>query len=393
MKLTVYDLKSFPQLKKMELIAGSGGLGKEITHCGILDYEYDKDLSRKYYEYNYQMSHFLTLSTFLYAKDNPNLIYDAVKKLIAKDGSGLIIKNIYRLPISDNVIRYADHNDFPIFILNDSYPFFEDIIVMISKAMERYDSLYYLGQKVEAFLSGEISGSQFSQAMLDMKPSLEEPLVAAYFMAKEPFSQEDYIRIENQMYDRSVIKPTDCMFFYGNGFMLIHSGPSVQDQPLEDMLRPYMFAADLQVSHQFTVGVSGVHHTISEMEKTIQECLYACSFADETAGSVSFFDDLGLYQAILPFAQNSSMVSYMNRFIHPLEIYDNEKNSHLLNTVTQFVKESGSLENTAAAMGQHKNTIRYRLNKAGSILGIDPLSLGGYEQLALAVRIYICSRH
>ena len=87
------------------------------------------------------------------------------------------------------------------------------------------------------------------------------------------------------------------------------------------------------------------------------------------------------------------MTAYMNRFIYPLEIYDSDKNSHLLNTVTQFVKEGGSLEQTAAKMGQHKNTIRYRLNRAGQILGIDPLSLGDYEQLALAVRIYICSEH
>ena len=123
MKLTINDVRNFPQLKKMTLIAGEGGLNREVTHCGILDYEYDKNLSHKYYEYNYQMSDFLTLTSFLYAKNDPNLIYDAVKKLISKNGSGLIIKNIYRLPISENVIRYADHNNFPIFILNDSYPF------------------------------------------------------------------------------------------------------------------------------------------------------------------------------------------------------------------------------------------------------------------------------
>lgn len=42
-------------------------------------------------------------------------------------------------------------------------------------------------------------------------------------------------------------------------------------------------------------------------------------------------------------------------------------------------------------MSQHKNTIRYRLKRAGELLGINPFSLGDYERLALAVRIYICS--
>ena len=37
MKLTVKDICSFPQLEKMRLIAGRGGLDKQVVHCGILD--------------------------------------------------------------------------------------------------------------------------------------------------------------------------------------------------------------------------------------------------------------------------------------------------------------------------------------------------------------------
>ncbi len=411
MKLTINDVRNFPQLKKMTLIAGEGGLNREVTHCGILDYEYDKDLSHKYYEYNYQMSDFLTLTSFLYAKNDPNLIYDAVKKLISKNGSGLIIKNIYRLPISENVIRYADHNNFPIFILNDSYPFFEDIIVMINKAMERYGSLYYLGHKVDSVLSGDMNESEFAQAMFEINPSMEEPVAAACFTARDRFTAEDYIKVETRMYDMAVIRPEDCMFFYENGFILLHSGHSLTNGPIEECIAPYLLAADPSsgiassghMAHSgdvassggdlFTVGVSGIHHIRSELAEAIRESLYACSFADEKKGTFSLFDDLGIYQALLPFAESQPMTAYMNRFIYPLEIYDSDKNSHLLNTVTQFVNEGGSLEQTAAKMGQHKNTIRYRLNRAGQILGIDPLSLGDYEQLALAVRIYICSEH
>lgn len=72
MKLTVQDIFNFPELSKLTLVAGRGGLKKEVAHCGILDYEYDKDVSNKYYDYNYQMDGgFLTLTTFLYAKNDP----------------------------------------------------------------------------------------------------------------------------------------------------------------------------------------------------------------------------------------------------------------------------------------------------------------------------------
>ena len=104
MRLTIQDITNFPILDKLHLVAGKGGLKNPVTHCGILDYEYDKDVSSKYYDYNYQMDGFLTLTSFLYAKNDPNLIFDAVKKLVSKKGSGLIIKNIFNLWHNRNML-------------------------------------------------------------------------------------------------------------------------------------------------------------------------------------------------------------------------------------------------------------------------------------------------
>ena len=73
----------------MRLIAGRGGLDKQVVHCGILDYEYDRDLASKYYEYNYQMEGFLTLTTFLYAKNDPNLYMTPSKGWYQKTAAAL----------------------------------------------------------------------------------------------------------------------------------------------------------------------------------------------------------------------------------------------------------------------------------------------------------------
>ena len=39
--------------------------------------------------------------------------------------------------------------------------------------------------------------------------------------------------------------------------------------------------------------------------------------------------------------------------------------------------------------GQHENTLRYRLDKIAGITGLSYKKLADYEQLALAVRIYL----
>lgn len=228
MKLTVRDVSNFPELSKLTLIAGRGGLKKAITHCGILDYEYDKDVASKYYDYNYQVDgDFLTLSTFLYAKKNPNLIYDAVKKLVSKNGSGLIIKNIFKLPISENVIRYADHMDFPIFILNDSYPFFEDILLLVNKAIEKYDSIYYQEQKVTSLFSvPENDMEAVSRAVTEINPFIQDDIMSIYF--RYDFGHLDtqlYLDIEREFNSSRALNPESSMFLYKNGFLVIISGP------------------------------------------------------------------------------------------------------------------------------------------------------------------------
>lgn len=297
MKLTVQDIYNFPELDKLTLIAGHGGLKNQVTHCGILDYEYDKDVSSKYYDYNYQVDGgFLTLTTFLYAKNDPNLIYDAVKKLVAKNGSGLIIKNIFKLPISDNVIRYANHMNFPIFILNDSYPFFEDIIVLISKAMEKYDSVYYREQKVTALLaSDENDIAQISRLVYEINPSLQEELLTAYFKYESGYlSTQMYLRTEEKLYARGVIAPEDSIFLYKDGFLLIHSSRHFTIPDISKLLKPYFNALGDNLADDYVVGISKIHSVKEELGTAIRESLCAALFACEDGDFATTFDSLGL---------------------------------------------------------------------------------------------------
>lgn len=395
MKLTVRDISNFSELSQLTLIAGRGGLAKNVTHCGILDYEYDKDVSSKYYDYNYQVDGgFLTLTTFLYAKKNPNLIYDAVKKLISKNGSGLIIKNIFKLPISENVIRYANHMNFPIFLLNDSHPFFEDILMLVNKAIEKYSSVYYLEQKVSTLLEikeDDIEAANY--AAREINPFIQDDIISIYFRYKyNHLDTKDYLVIERMAENKNILNPESSIFLYKNGFLVIISSRQFKKNNVYDMLNPYKEIFQSKALEKFTAGVSKIHHVKEDLAYAINESLYASSFAEEYTNSAFIaFDSLGSYQAILPFAGKPSMTSYSKKYIMPLEIYDIEKNGNLMNTLINFVKCNADLEKTGHIMSQHKNTIRYRLNKIGEILNLNPFSLGDYEELALAVRIYICS--
>ena len=63
--------------------------------------------------------------------------------------------------------------------------------------------------------------------------------------------------------------------------------------------------------------------------------------------------------------------------------------SQYLNTIECFVSCKGDYTTTAEKLHQHANTIRYRVNKVRSSLGMDDNPIRFYETIALATKIRI----
>ena len=98
MHLTVSKLINIPSFAGLKLIAGADGLSRTISKPGILDYEYDPRVTKRYIDINFHPGQFV-LTTFLYAVNNEYLIFDAVKNLVSRGASGLVIKNIFSISI------------------------------------------------------------------------------------------------------------------------------------------------------------------------------------------------------------------------------------------------------------------------------------------------------
>ena len=118
--------------EKLLLLAGEGGLPREVSSVGILDYELDPSVKDRYICDNFHHD-MLVVATFLYAKKNPYLIGDAVRHLIQKGCSGLLIRNVFNLPVPETVLRYADSKDFPILLVNGSGIYFEDFVYEVTR--------------------------------------------------------------------------------------------------------------------------------------------------------------------------------------------------------------------------------------------------------------------
>ena len=130
MAITILEAMKLPTFKDFDLVAGYRGLDREIQRASILDYEYESSLFDKPIQTYFEKEDFV-ISSLIYAKDDQSLILESVKGLISDGVSGLAIKNIYYDELPEEVIKYANQMDFPIFMFDKKGSYYEDIVTEI----------------------------------------------------------------------------------------------------------------------------------------------------------------------------------------------------------------------------------------------------------------------
>ncbi|WP_258359075.1 PucR family transcriptional regulator [Moorella sulfitireducens] len=97
--------------------------------------------------------------------------------------------------------------------------------------------------------------------------------------------------------------------------------------------------------------------------------------------NLTFFDELGVLRLIFNLGEQE-LEDYYEENLGPLEKYDKEHNTNLLETLAVYLYASGDYNQAAMNMFVHVNTLRYRLKKVEEILGQD------LRQLAVLVNLY-----
>lgn len=390
MKLTVEDICNFPELKGLKIIAGKGGSNNIVERCGILDYEFVDSVKDKWYNTNFRVDNMIVVTSFLYAKDNEYLILDAIKKLASKKCQGLIIKNIFGLPIRENVIRYADTMNFPIILIESSEIHYEDLIILINERAKHYSSLNYRESKIDEMLRSVSGSNDIERIAYEINSSFKSDIISLYFKYLGEFSYEKYLKIEAFMAEKGILKASDSMFFYRDGFFVILSKDMFSTVDEMELSRPVLDAFGDYLNY-YGVGISRVHHLIYQLKDCVEESLYAAKLKNISNNNIMIYEGLGIYKVILPFCEDEAMRDFARTYIKQIEDYDLETNSNLLETAIAYVLNDGDLQKTADYMIQHKNTIRYRLKNVSNILGINIFETKHYEILSFAIRIYICN--
>lgn len=388
MRLTVSDLLSFDCFRSLRLIAGRGGLQQAVSGCGILDYELEASLKGKYLHTNFYPGQ-LAVSSLFFAKNNPFLIRDAVKYLVSRGGSGLLIKNVFRLPLHDAVLRYADAKDFPILLIDDGQAYFEELIIQIDRYLRAAEDLYAAEELLGRLYYEKMDGAEKKAAVRQLLPNFHDEYLVAFLRTGELVPE--HLLQEAGAQAKGLFPFPHRVFRWRKGVVLLLS---------RDTLCPEELSPDVQALAdrlgQPAVGLSSVHFAPEELDHALRQAVQAAAVhalgRDDPlspAAPLLHYRQLGVYRLLLPLIDQEALGQYAGGILEPLLEFDAENRGNLLETLLHLVRCGGDLHLLARYAGQHENTLRNRLERIRGLTGLNYRRPGDYEELALAARIYL----
>ena len=389
MAITILEAMKLPTLKDFELIAGYRGLDREIQRASILDYEYEKSLSDKPIQTYFEKEDFV-ISSLIYAKDDPSLILESVKGLVSDGVSGLAVKNIYYDVLPEEVIKYANQMDFPIFIFDKKGSYYEDIVTEIYDKNKEKNSISYQEAKIGILLKEDMDKSSVKNMAKDFNISFKENMFSICLKPKKYIDENSLTNIINIL-NRDLGASHVAYRYHGIIFIICtYEDSHKENKSIEfsRLVRLMIYSLFLDLNDYY-IGISNFHKYIDELNFALKESMYAMRVASIEGENIKYYYEIGVYKLLMPSYSEGYMINFYSDTIGKIKQYDQKYNSELLQTAIVYVKLGGNIKNTAKSINLHENTVRYRINKIKEIFNTTNSEFEFYEELALGIKLHL----
>lgn len=376
--MTVKDLLRLSVTKDFSVVAGGNALNNPIQSVEILDFEFTEGIQQV--RETAFSPHSLVLSSLLFANQRPERLIDTIKKLIELKVSALAYKPVIFEDLPNEVLNFANEQDFPILRFGGD-EFFEDIIFEVMNYIKNKEHALFLQNIMRCLIEEEVSEKQI-QSFLQQ---INKPFKKYVFTANIQMKQSEGSQWMHSFFQFESFLKSGVVCTYKHSILILLTDKSQQLQ-FEKILKEWM---DLYAipSDGLTIGYSQVHQTHTELHLAVREAYYARIIAEIEMKSICNYEQLAserllieLYRKDAQFANN-----YVKMYLGPLEKADRD----LLNTAVTFVLKKSNVKEVADTHYCHPNTIRYRMAKIRQLIEPFGNELVFYENLSAAVKLYL----
>ncbi|MCH4890062.1 hypothetical protein EZV73_20955 [Acidaminobacter sp. JC074] len=381
MSITVREALQLEYLEEFKLLTNESGFNNQVTTVGILDHEILEGLMDIFVEGEFVMT---TLSA---ARNDVNLVFEAVKALITQGAAGLGIKSVYYSDLPDEIISYANDHHFPIFSFHPDI-YIEHIIRTVFNGIKTKGIHEHLEAKLETLMTGNLNPYIVKEVSLELNSHFKDKHIAIYCHEKRFISEENIIRLIDK-YHRLNDKPLGHgLFKFRKGLLIL-----LTYEDKTNIESDFKYILDLigLDKDSITVGKGLIKQQLMQLDESLKESYYAYQTAISQNRSSLSFDQIGIHQLLMPLMDHTWSIKFVEDKLRPILEYDDKYQSEIYQTLKLYFDYGLQTQAVADQLFQHRNTILYRVKKAKELTGPYLHDLDFYEQMSIAIKFYEAS--
>lgn len=374
--ITVFDIVTTPMFKDFRIFSGKRGLQNPVSGTGLLDWESGEAITRSFNRGDF------VLTTLVADRGNPAGADQCVVSLMRSGVSAVCIKDVFFSELSEETRRLSEQLAIPVFFFSDT--FIDDIVFEIRSLLK--EDIGSLRDRLGSLLSGALAAWYEDGAMPVAAASTINAMLGPYlhghFLCGAVFSTDGAPLGPVLPSPKGSGQEAFLAVPFRRGLLLFLSSPRGED------LTPGLLSArwaelrggsqpDCLGTSRRMQGPDGIAPAILEAIVSCGAGLLRDAAAPENgeARGRSFAELLAA-----DFYTPASKAFFLERY-RALLTYDREHGSELLATLAAYIQADGDLNLASRRVFQHANTIRYRIGKIKTLLGLE--GPGSYTELYL----------
>lgn len=306
-----------------------------------------------------------------YALRTPDELKHFVEVLIEQRCAGIVInigQHLTEVPRS--VIEYCQEQHFPLLTMPWAMyitEFVRDCCSLINKSNRDEDDLAEAAMHI--INAPQSSGSDQEQLNEVFQEENGFQLLAVRADFSGPF--QNVMDHRSNLRLHTAIRPFNVPYLVFRQekrfFVLINR---MDRQMADDMTRHI-----LEMTHEVFpllpvyVGIGEPVNSYEQLADSFHTAVSACRRAVSQRLDTVRFKDMGFYKLLYSIPNDDLLHNYYEEMMGPLLKHDKKYNSAYTETLFRYLLSDGSLQEVAAAMFTHRNTVNYRMGKIRDILG------------------------
>lgn len=373
MSITVRDILELSLLKDAEIIAGRNGLKHEVTRVNFTDCPIQfNDL-----EYSLALKGDLYIRSLYWVKDNEKELYDTFYFYVTSNSSCCLVTNEYLPEFPENIRNLAEENDYPIIKIDSKVPY-GDLIRDISELLMTEQSELFFENKLNRLLYETLSPAEILEVGKYINPMFKKEYITLCLNLPNLDSRK-FRSLQSDLKQQYQLR---LRRYEKGGFLIFNF---LKREEFEAAL-PGLRRLLSYYCGKYSAGLSSAFESASDFQQSIRQSSSSLKIGRMLEQQWTCFDDLQIYNLLMSVHDSAALKKFYTMTLEPLVQYEERHNVDLIKTIETYLSCDGDYKKAAQNLGQHENTIRFRINKARNLLGMEQSPFKFIEQVSLALK-------